>query len=203
VVAGGEIKARRRAVDLLSRNGFRASSAPSLPLPDGTLLVVLTTGTEAERLHAIRELADAHGACPVIAVVPADSGNPSLRRALLAGAAGIVLDTEITRVLVPTARAVTAGQLTVPPSLGKQIAPRPLSHREKQILGLVMRGLTNREIARELFLAESTVKTHLSAAFRKIDARSRAEAVARIQDPESGYGAGILAIAQSAGASAA
>ena len=48
-----------------------------------------------------------------------------------------------------------------------------------------MQGLTNREIAPQLYLAESTVKTHLSSAFRKLDARSRAEAVARIQDPES------------------
>ena len=57
-----------------------------------------------------------------------------------------------------------------------------------------MLGFTNREIAQKLFLAESTVKTHLSSAFRKIDARSRSEAVARIQDPESGYGMGVLAV---------
>gem|GEM_PF-6309425 len=59
-----------------------------------------------------------------------------------------------------------------------------------------MRGLTNREIAARLYLAESTVKTHLSSAFRKIDARSRAEAVERIQDPESELAAGIIAAAR-------
>jgi DNA-binding CsgD family transcriptional regulator len=88
-----------------------------------------------------------------------------------------------------------AGQLTVPSALRHQIAPRVLSHREKQILALVMAGMTNREIADNLFLAESTVKTHLSSAFRKIDARSRSEAVARIQDSESGFGLGVLAVA--------
>ena len=77
----------------------------------------------------------------------------------------------------------------------RQIAPRPLSYREKQILGLVVLGFTNREIADKLFLAESTVKTHLSSSFAKLDAHSRSEAAARILDPEAGYGVGILAIA--------
>ena len=126
--------------------------------------------------------------------MPVDLPNAALRRVLLAGATRIVLEGDVERALL-TARSVLAGQLTVPSILGQQIAPRPLSHREKQILALVMLGMTNREIAGKLFLAESTVKTHLSSAFRKIDARSRAEAVARIQDPEAGLGAGILAIA--------
>jgi DNA-binding NarL/FixJ family response regulator len=127
--------------------------------------------------------------------MPTDVPNAAMRRVLLAGAAGIVLEDDVERALVPTARAVFAGQLTVPSILGQHIAPRPLSHREKEVLALVVLGLTNREIARKLYLAESTVKTHLSSAFRKIDARSRSEAVARIQDPESEFGSGVLAVA--------
>ena len=91
-----------------------------------------------------------------------------------------------------------AGQLAVPVSLGRQIAPRPLSHREKQILSLVIRGCTNREIAHKLFLAESTVKTHLSSSFRKLDAGARSEAVERIMDPENGYGTVILELGDAA-----
>ena len=127
--------------------------------------------------------------------MPAGVPNAALRRVLLAGAVGIVLEDDVERALVATARAVFAGQLTVPSVLGQHIAPRPLSHREKQVLALVVLGMTNREIARKLYLAESTVKTHLSSAFRKIDARSRSEAVARIQDPESAFGSGVLAVA--------
>jgi len=66
----------------------------------------------------------------------------------------------------------------------------------------VVEGLTNREIAERLYLAESTIKTHLSSIFRKIDARSRAEAVSRVQDPESGYGLAILTPADGAAAPA-
>jgi DNA-binding NarL/FixJ family response regulator len=90
----------------------------------------------------------------------------------------------------------------VPTALGRHIAPRPLSHREKEILALVVLGLTNGQIASRLFLAESTVKTHISSAFRKLDVRSRAEAAARIQDPEAGYGVGILDLGIANGAAA-
>lgn len=143
----------------------------------------------------MRALAASYADGVILAIMPAGAANASLRRVMLAGATGIVLEDCLDRTLVPTARAALAGQLTVPNALGRQIAPRPLSHREKQILALVMAGATNHEIATKLFLAESTVKTHLSSAFRKLDARSRAEAVTRITDPEIGYGTGILEIA--------
>jgi DNA-binding NarL/FixJ family response regulator len=190
-VIGGHAAARRDIMRLLEDAGFGPMAVPE---PDG-LVVVLGHGREDARLREIRTLAEGHPRASILAIVPDDLPNAALRRVLLAGAIGIVIEDDVERALVPTARAVLAGQLTVPSILGQQIAPRPLSHREKQILALVVLGMTNREIAGKLFLAESTVKTHLSSAFRKIDARSRAEAVARIQDPEAGLGAGILAIA--------
>jgi DNA-binding NarL/FixJ family response regulator len=160
----------------------------------GTLVVLIAPRAESERGRVIRDLLESDPAASVLAVMPANAANASLRRALIAGAGGIVMDADVRHALVPTARAMLAGQMAVPGALGHVIAPRPLSHREKQILSLVVLGLTNREIAHRLYLAESTVKTHLSSAFRKIDARSRSEAVARIQDPDSGYGPGILAV---------
>jgi DNA-binding NarL/FixJ family response regulator len=190
-VVGGEAQDRARALRLVSDAGFAARAVPQ---PDA-LIVVLGHGREDARLRAIRTLAAAHPTSPILAVVPAAVPNAGLRRVLLAGAAGIVLEEDVDRALVPAARAVLAGQLSVPTVLGQHIAPRPLSHREKEVLALVVLGMTNREIAAKLYLAESTVKTHLSSAFRKIDARSRAEAVARIQDPESEFGSGVLAVA--------
>jgi DNA-binding NarL/FixJ family response regulator len=62
-----------------------------------------------------------------------------------------------------------------------------LSHREREILELVATGLTNRQIADRLFVAESTVKSHLSSSLHKLDVRSRAEAAALLLDPEEGY----------------
>ena len=70
----------------------------------------------------------------------------------------------------------------------------PLSERQRTILRLVVRGFTNRQIADELYLAESTVKTHLSSAFTKLDTHSRAEVTELILDPDEGRGLGVLGV---------
>jgi DNA-binding NarL/FixJ family response regulator len=193
-VVGGDAAARRLIDGLLADAGFSIDEYGP-PFSPALVLLLLSRATEAERGGEVRTVSEALPDARILAIMPAAAPNASLKRVLLAGATGIVLDDDLEQTLVPTARATLAGQLTVPAALGRQIAPRPLSYREKQILALVMMGRTNREIAHKLFLAESTVKTHLSSAFRKLDARSRSEAVTRITDPESGYGAAILEIA--------
>ncbi|HWI70861.1 MAG TPA: response regulator transcription factor, partial [Baekduia sp.] len=184
--------------DLLAGSGFAlADDLGDLEAGDVAVIVLETAG--ASSIAAIGRLAEACPAVKILAVMPDDATNAALRRALIAGAHGLVIASDVESALVATTHAMLVGQLTVPSALGRQIAPRPLSHREKEIIGLVVLGLTNREIAQRLFLSESTVKTHLSSAFRKLDARSRSEVVARITDPETGYGMGILAIADAAG----
>jgi DNA-binding NarL/FixJ family response regulator len=117
-----------------------------------------------------------------------------VRSALAAGAAGVVLAGDLDATLAPCVQAVQSGQICVPQEYRRQIEPPPLSAREKQALGLVVMGFTNGQIARQLFLAESTVKSHLSSAFGKLGVRSRNEAVNLIVDPERGLGMGILAL---------
>jgi DNA-binding CsgD family transcriptional regulator len=64
----------------------------------------------------------------------------------------------------------------VPVTLRHLIQPPALSFRERQILGLAVVGLTNSQIAQRLYISESTVKAHLSSAFRRLGVRSRREA---------------------------
>jgi DNA-binding NarL/FixJ family response regulator len=128
----------------------------------------------------------------VVVLAPDDRRSGELRRLLRAGADAVVFDAQAATCLASTVRAVHAGQIVVPRSLRQHVVRSPLSHREKQILRLVVRGYTNRQIADELFLAESTVKTHLSSAFTKLDAHSRAEVTELILDPDEGRGLGIL-----------
>lgn len=64
-------------------------------------------------------------------------------------------------------------------------APAPaesLSAREREVLALVARGTSNREIARVLFISEATVKTHLTHLYNKLGVKDRAAAVARAYD---------------------
>jgi DNA-binding NarL/FixJ family response regulator len=114
--------------------------------------------------------------------------------ALAAGALGIVLEDELEEALAACIDAVAAGQVCVPRNHWRQIEAPALSTREKQILGLVVMGYMNSQIAEQLFLAESTIKSHLSSAFAKLGVRSRHEAVSLIVDPERGLSMGILGL---------
>jgi DNA-binding CsgD family transcriptional regulator len=127
-----------------------------------------------------------------VAVVPAADGNEA-RRALAAGAAGIVF-TEDLAALAATVAAVAAGQLAIPSALRTSVTKPALTTREKQILALVVIGFSNREIADQLVVAESTVKSHLFSAFRRLGVRTRKEATALILDGQQGVGRGILTI---------
>lgn len=133
------------------------------------------------------------GSTPIVVVLPAAARHAS-HAALRAGACGVVLSTDVDIALAPTLNAVRSGQVVVPLDFRHRIASPVLSFREKQVLGLVVLGYTNGEIARTLYLAESTVKSHLSSSFDKLGVRSRNEAARLIVDESTGVGAGILAI---------
>ena len=96
------------------------------------------------------------------------------------GADGVILERDLDGVLGPVARAAAGGQISVPAEVRHSIQRPALSHRERQILGLAVAGLTNAQIARRFYIAESTVKTHLSSAFRRLGVHSRREAAAMI-----------------------
>jgi DNA-binding NarL/FixJ family response regulator len=182
---------REHAAQLIAKAGIRLVEDDD---DDERLLVLLLGGAATERVEAIRQTLKRRPGLTIVAAMPTDTGSVQLQRAMRIGAHGIVLDGELARTLVPTLLAVMSGQLTAPRALRRQLAPRALSFRERQILGLVVAGNTNRQIADKLFVAESTVKTHLSSAFAKLDVRSRAEAAALILHPDEGHGLGVLTL---------
>jgi DNA-binding NarL/FixJ family response regulator len=160
---------------------------------DVSAVVLWVDGPLSDARAPIEALARRHRRSGVIVVC--ESGERwEIRAALASGAAGVVLQGAIQSCLGACVRAVQVGQLCVPRAHWQEVHPPPLSTREKQILGLVVMGCTNGEIARRLVLAESTVKSHLSSAFAKLGVRSRNEAVDLIIDPERGLGVGILGI---------
>jgi DNA-binding NarL/FixJ family response regulator len=147
--------------------------------------------------QAAAQVGEVRDAAPDLRIVGL-TGSLTVRmlRALLgAGADAVVLDGDAPGALGPAVRAACAGQLSIPGALRQAFVRPVLSTREKQVLGLVVLGLSNSEIARKLHLSESTVKSHLSSSFAKLGARSRSQATALILDPATGLGTGILTIA--------
>jgi DNA-binding NarL/FixJ family response regulator len=197
ILVVGDAAEARAAAEMLRGAGFAVLKPGAAP---AGLVVLVLSGDAGARVEVIATQAEGHPDAAVLATMPADAPVSLLRKAMRAGADGIVLDGQLASTLVATARAVLAGQIAVPRTLRRRIAPRPLSYREKEILSLVVQGCTNRQIADKLFLAESTVKTHLSSAFGKLDARSRAEAAALVLDPDAGYelGLGVLSASSAA-----
>jgi DNA-binding NarL/FixJ family response regulator len=123
----------------------------------------------------------------------------TVRRLIDSGVDALVLFDQLETALAPTVAAVFAGQMVVPRDLRASVDKRALSSRERQILGMVVTGLTNHEISSQMFLAESTVKSHLSSAYNKLGVRSRSEAVALILDGNGSLGTHNVAAAPDAG----
>lgn len=113
-----------------------------------------------------------------IVVICQEAAGRHPGRYLEAGAEAVVLASELEIALAPAVLCAHAGQISVPRTMRHHVAPPTLSYREKEVLELTARGLTNRQIAHRLCLAESTVKTHLSSAFRRLGVSSRREAAA-------------------------
>jgi DNA-binding CsgD family transcriptional regulator len=78
----------------------------------------------------------------------------------------------------PRLNAISKNKLN--PCVNAQYLPIRLSHREKEVVDLMLLGMTNKEIARHLYLSPETVKTHASNLFRKLGARNRTEAAIKV-----------------------
>ncbi|AQP45033.1 response regulator [Tessaracoccus flavus] len=123
-----------------------------------------------------------HG--PAVLILTTYDNDSDIARAVLAGAAGYLLKDADPSVIVQGIADAAAGKLVLSVDLEGRVIERlttgvpSLSARELDVMGLVAEGLTNREIARRLFISEGTVKTHLVHAFAKLGADSRTGAVA-------------------------
>ena len=149
--------------------------------------------SQTDALEAVTACRRAHPAVRVVVVLPSPSARLA-RRLIDAGADGVVAAEDEADRLDATLSAVRSGQVCLPRE-ARRAAQRPqLTNREKQVLSLLVLGLTNGEIARQLVVGETTVKTHVSSSLRKLGATSRAEAQRMIADPQEGLGTGILGI---------
>jgi DNA-binding CsgD family transcriptional regulator len=184
----GDGERRRRTVESLRGSGF-------VPLSDsiGDVTVVIG-GTEAVQHAAER------GARRILAIV--EAVDRRVATALLdAGASGLVLAGAPRDALVHALRALDAGFIVIPEAARQAVRNPVLTVRQQQIMGLLVLGLSNAEIADRLFLTESTVKTHLRALFVKLEVHSRKEAIDIMLDPSSPVAKGVLGLGGSSSSS--
>ena len=149
---------------------------------------------ELNGLDAAREILAAHLDPPVrVLMLTTFDLDDYVYEALRVGASGFLLKDAPADELVRAVRVVAAGQALLAPSVTKRLIadvtkrratarPQPaalstLTPREREVLELVAQGLSNAEIARRLFVAEQTVKTHVGKVLAKLSLRDRAQAV--------------------------
>lgn len=131
---------------------------------------------------------------PLQAVVVDKAPSPYGVRLLSARFDGVLLLKDVPGQLVKAVEFVLSGYGVMPHELRARLQRPSLTSREKQVLAMVVLDLPNAEIARKLWVTESNVKNHLTAAFAKLGVRSRSAAAELILDPEAGLGPGILRI---------
>ena len=116
-----------------------------------------------------------------ILMLSTHSGQEEIYRALQAGARGYVLKSAVREELLSAIRAVHAGKMHIDPmvaqSLAERVTHQGLTTREFEVLGMLAKGLSNKEIGAQLHVAEVTVKQHVSHLFQKLNVTDRTQAV--------------------------
>ncbi|MER6073012.1 response regulator transcription factor [Streptomyces sp. NPDC001817] len=174
-------------------DGVEAVARAAALDPDVILMDLRMPGGSG--VDAIRELTRRGARAKVLVLTTYDTDTDTLP-AIEAGATGYLLKDAPRDELFTAVHAAAEGRTVLSPAVASRLVhavrtPRqpgaePLSAREREVLVLVARGTSNREIARELFISEATVKTHLTHLYAKLGVNDRAAAVA------AGYDRGIL-----------
>jgi DNA-binding NarL/FixJ family response regulator len=169
-------------------NGLEAVEKAARFNPDVVLMDIRMP--ELDGLEATRRILSSDSRTRILILTTFDL-DEYVYEALRAGASGFVLKDDPPEQLLAAIRTVAAGDALLSPAVTKRVIaqftriPRPtppkeldeLSARERDVLRLVARGLSNAEIGQELFISETTVKTHVTHVLHKLDLRDRVQAV--------------------------
>jgi two-component system NarL family response regulator len=174
-------------------DGSEAVEKAGESLPDVVLMDIrMPRSSGIEACRAMKEVAPS----AKIVMLTISDEEEDLFEAIRAGASGYLLKDLPLDEVAETVRAVHGGQSLINPSMAgkllsefatlakrdtgervQQVPPPRLTEREMQVLKLVARGMNNRDIAKELFISENTVKNHVRNILEKLQIHSRMEAV--------------------------
>ena len=169
-------------------NGLEAIEKAGRFDPDVVLMDIRMP--ELDGLEATRRILAADGTTRILVLTTFDL-DEYVYEALRAGASGFVLKDDPPEQLLAAIHTISAGDALLSPTVTKRVIerfirlPRPappkeldeLSARERDVLRLVARGLSNAEIGQELYISETTVKTHVTHVLQKLNLRDRVQAV--------------------------
>jgi DNA-binding NarL/FixJ family response regulator len=169
---------RRRGFEVSVRSRALTSNSTARPVPPAQVAV-------ADYDSGLRLLESAGAGSPRVMILTYDDSEAKICRALERGVSGYLLLGCSLLELVDALRSVSVGRFAWGPLVVSRMADwmrQPaLTRRETDTLRQMMLGLSNKRIARKLTLAIGTVKTHVKAILRKLDATSRTQAVAIAQ----------------------
>jgi DNA-binding NarL/FixJ family response regulator len=145
---------------------------------------------ELDGLEATRRILAADGIARILILTTFDL-DEYVYEALRSGASGFVLKDDPPEQLLAAIRTIAAGDALLSPTITKRVIqqftriPRPtpprelgeLTGREREILQLIANGLSNAEIGQQLYISETTVKTHVTHILQKLGLRDRVQAV--------------------------
>jgi DNA-binding NarL/FixJ family response regulator len=169
-------------------NGEEALRVAAEHRPDVILMDVRMPVLDG--IEATRQITNVDGA-PRVIILTTFELDEYVFEALRAGASGFLLKRTEPEQLVGAIRVVAGGEALLSPSVTRRLIEeftrRPqtgsgerltmLTDREREVLALIARGLSNQELAEQLFIADNTVKTHVKRIFTKLGARDRAQAI--------------------------
>lgn len=189
IVRSGIVALLESAVDIevvgTASTGLEAVELALQLSPDIVLMDLRMPGIDGDeataRILAVRQEIR-------VVVLTTYETDASILTAIEAGASGYLLKAAPQEEILAGIRSVARGEVALAPSIAAMLVKRvkqpsvSLSPRETEVLGLVSQGLSNPSIAKQLFLSEATVKTHLLHAFEKLEVSDRTRAVTKAME---------------------
>jgi DNA-binding NarL/FixJ family response regulator len=174
-------------IEVVGESGLAQEATRRIPALRPDVAVLDGRLPDGSGIDVCRDIRSLHPEIAALILTSYDD-DEALFSAIMAGAAGYVLKQVRGNDLIDTVRRVAAGQSTLDPAVTQQVLDRlrrgpeedpalaPLTPQERRILELIGEGMTNRQIAEAMFLAEKTVKNYVSSMLSKLGLERRTQA---------------------------
>jgi DNA-binding NarL/FixJ family response regulator len=181
---------REEGIEVVAEAGNGRDAVAQAARLDPDVILMDIRMPELDGLEATRQILAADPSARVI-VLTTFNLDEYVYEALRVGASGFVLKDDPPEQLIAAVRTVAAGDALLSPTVTRQVIRRftrlnhrappqavsTLTGRELEVFKLITRGLSNAEIGRQLFISDTTVKTHVTRLLQKLDLRDRAQAI--------------------------